>query len=429
MPRFSPIKRFNYKGSQNKSANAGKHLFKAEANVWETFVPYSQGYLVFKILPGPNPDDGGETFDPMWRGPFEFGSWQIKLPVVICGKGDKQVTFCPFDSNEDCTPLDETPYYMVYNMLKDMKNRPVGDPNRVDAWVALLQDSGPTETATIPKPGDHTFAFVIPVYNAKGIVDVEQNKTHINVLHLKTLGDRALRDCCEECARVNPPIDLTDFRDGPLVSMWSSNVADPWTGAPCNRDDRNYHTRLLDAIPGTHITKDFSRDIEFYKNILAPWEYIIETPSLEQQAKWIMDVLPLDLLARAWETSGGNYASFVNQEMALRLDDGCRAAIQAEQARRDAQFAQMNSRFTQRSAATAQSAQTHEPITPLFQQPGTQPPQPNTQSSIPGFTPMGGYPPVPNQYGNLMSNPPQNQQPNPPQTPPFKPDDPDMEQL
>ena len=422
MPRFAPIKRFNYKASTNKSANAGKHLFKPEANVWETFVPFSQGYLVFKILPGLNPDDGGETFDPMWRSPFEFGSWQTSIPVVSCGKGDKMVTFCPLDSTADATSLDDTPYYLVYNMLNEMRKRPIGDAGRVDAWVALLQDSGPTESATIPKPQEHTFAFIIPIYNAKGIVDIEQNKNHINVLHLKTLGARALRDVCEECSRANPEIDLTDFRDGPLVSMWSSNVADPWTGTPSNRDDRNYHTRLLEAVPGTNITKDFSRDREFYKNILAPWEYLIETPSLEQQAKWIMDVLPLDLLARAWETSGGNYRDFVTQEMAQKLDDGCRAAIQAEQARQAAQFAQMSRRF---QTTPQQQSLPHDPITPLFQQPGTQTPPPNTQSSIPGFTPLGGYPPVPNQYGNLMNNPKQQ----PEFKPPFDTDDPDMERL
>ena len=377
---------------------------------------------MFKILPGLNPDDGGETFDPMWRGPFEFGSWQTSIPVVSCGKGDKMVTFCPLDSTADATSLDETPYYLVYNMLNDMRKRPIGDAGRVDAWVALLQDSGPTESATIPKPQEHTFAFIIPIYNAKGIVDIEQNKNHINVLHLKTLGARALRDVCEECSRANPEIDLTDFRDGPLVSMWSSNVADPWTGTPSNRDDRNYHTRLLEAVPGTNITKDFSRDREFYKNILAPWEYLIETPSLEQQAKWLMDVLPLDLLARAWETSGGNYMDFVTQEMAQKLDDGCRAAIQAEQARQAAQFAQMSRRF---QPTPQQQSLPHDPITPLFQQPGTQTPPPNTQSSIPGFTPLGGYPPVPNQYGNLMNNPQQQQDPKPP----FDTDDPDMERL
>lgn len=399
MSRFAPEKR-NVRSSSNGAAN-GKYVFKT--NVWEVYVPYNKGFIIFKLLPGLNPEDGGETLDPVVLPDGSFGEWTKSVPIVQCGKGDHQVSFCAW--TDYSTPDNEwdTPYYLAYTMVTRMNKLPKGDINRVESWVGLLHDGSKNEPATMPRPSEHTLAFCVPIFDQRGRRDLEQTKRQLHVLNLKKMATQALRDAVDYCMDNN--VDILDFATGPLVSMWSGAAPDPWTGQPGSQDDRQYKTRLLDAVPDSPITKDISADAEAYKNLLLPWSHIINCPSMEQQARWCMNALPLDMLAQAWKDPMGNYLGFVTEDMAQRLDEGCRLAWEAEQKIRDAQHAKFSGRAT--FVQPTQSAPTNQAPT-LTQFP----------SAIPGLTKPISYNPVPEKFSGMMSD-----------QIPFDESDPDIERL
>lgn len=450
MSRFCVEQRVNRSAFSSSSSSRSTHLFKASANVWEVFVPWQKGFSLFKVLPGLNPEDGGETLDPMMLPDGSFGSWQTSAPVVVCGKGDQQITFCALTDFYHPVSLNQTPYYLAYNMVTRMSKLPQNDLNRVDSWVNLLYGTGSMDPALMQKPVDHTFVGVLNLMGKNNALERSLNQLH--VLHLKRQATEALRNAVNSCSAAN--IDITDFREGPLVSLWSSNVEDPWTSEPANKNARDYGWRLLDAIPNSSVSKDMSAYAEQIKNLLLPWSHVIYCPSLEQQARWCMEVLPPDLLFQAWKDPMGSFYSFVTDDMANQLNEGCRLKWQQEnaiQAARQARFSQVQQPVqTASQAPVQQTAPTFSqaPVAPtMTQAPQSQPrafvqkeaaqpiqqprfttskpaveqtPQVNVSSSIPGLVPPSprSYSPVPEQCKDMMSN-----------DIPFDEDDPDIEKL
>lgn len=438
MSKFGIEKRVNRSAFNNSSSSSrNTHLFKASANVWEVFVPYQKGFTLFKVLPGLNPEDGGDTLDPMILPDGSFGSWQTSAPVVVCGKGEQQVTFCALTDFYHPTSVNQTPYYLAYNMVNRMSKLPSNDLNRVDSWVNLLYGTGANDPAVMPKPTDHTFVAVINLSTSKGQDVVERALNQLHILHLKTAATRALRDAVNSCSASG--IDITDFQNGPLVSIWSGVADDPWTSAPGNKDSRQYNYRLLDSIPNSSTTKDFSQYAARFKDMLLPWSHILYCPSMEEQARWCMEALPPDLLFQAWKDPMGSFYPFVTDDMANQLNEGCRLKWERENARQAAQQA----RFA-RVETPAQAPQQMFRPAPQQQQNfviNTQPAQPVQQpvqsqnptqqnvgptprvdisSSIPGLIPPSArsYSPVPDQFKDMLSK-----------NIPFDADNPDIEKL
>lgn len=434
MSKFGIEQRVNRSALNVSSSGANfsnSHLFKANANVREVFIPWQKGFSLVKILKGLNPEDGGETFDPMILPDGSFGSWQTSAPVVVLGKGEQQTTFCALSDFYHPVNLNQTPYYLAYNMVSRMSKMPQNDLNRVDSWVNLLYGTGSTDPAVMQKPAEHTFVAVINLVGKNNTIERSLNQLH--VLHLKRQATVALRNAVNSCMASG--VDITDFRDGPLVSIWSSNVEDPWTNEPANKNARDYGWRLFDSVPNTGITKDFSAYESQVKDLLLPWSHILYCPSLEQQARWCMDVLPPSLLTQAWKDPMGSFYSFVTDAMAKQLDEGCRIEWQQESARQAEKQARMYGRYNQTSQQVPQQTTqpvppaqpAPKPVAPRFTTGGNstpnpveQPPQVNMNSSIPGLIPPSprSYSPVPEQFKNMLSD-----------GIPFDSDDPDIEKL
>lgn len=421
MSRFVAEQRVNRSAFNSSSSTRNTHLFKASANVWEVFVPYQRGFTLFKILPGLNPEDGGDTLDPMVLPDGSFGSWQTSAPVVVCGKGEQQVTFCALTDFYHPVSLNQTPYYLAYNMVVRMSKLPQNDLNRVDSWVNLLYGTGSMDPACMQKPADHTFVAVINLSSGRGQVNIERSLNQLHVLHLKRQATQALRDAVNSCS--SSGVDITDFKNGPIVSIWSGVADDPWTSAPGSKDSRQYNYRLFDAIPNSQVTKDFSSYANAFKDILLPWSHVIYCPTLEQQARWCMEALPPDLLFQAWKDPMGSFYPFVTEDMAAQLNEGCRikwANENARQAARQAKMAGFNPPMQQAAPATVQQPVQQPMVRPEQSMRVEETPQVNVSSSIPGLVPPAArsYSPVPDQFKDMLSK-----------NIPFNEDDPDIEKL
>lgn len=414
MYRFEPKKRITTTESVSQSNFYGRYLFKPGVQVNEVFVPYFSGCLIFKMIPGQNPEDGGATLDPLvLPGTRIFGSWQTTVPFVSCGKGDKRINYCPWTEYGNSAGLETTPYALVYKLVSDMKKRPQGDPNRVDSWLTLMYDGNKSGGATLTKMSSHTLLFCAPAYKNTDVYDMSRTRKWLHVLNLSPAGARALRNMLDELIDSGENIDPLDFKTGPFIQMFSGRAGDPETNDGGDPESKEYFARLTPYVPNTNITCDVSAYAEDYKELLRPWDYLIQCPSKEQQATWLMDVLPPDLLSQAWRDSVGEYYPFVTAELAKRLEIGCQKVWQQKMAQVSAEM----SRFAP-VTPTLQPIMTQpvmqQPVQPVIPQQSVQPqqtvkpmepPKPVTNGgAIPGLIKRPGYAPVPPQYNNMMSD-------------------------
>lgn len=405
MYRFEPKKRITTTEAVAQTNFYGKYLFKPGTNVNEVFVPYFSGSLVFKMIPGQNPEDGGETLDPLvLPGTRIYGSWQVTIPVVSCGKGDKRINYCPWTEYGNSAGLEATPYALVYKMMQDMKKRPAGDPNRVESWLNLMYDGNRTGGATLSKMSSHTLLFCAPVFKNTEVYDVARTRKWLHVLNLSPAGARALRTMLDELIDSGENIDPLDFKTGPFVQMFSGYAGDPDTDDGGNQESKEYFARLTPYVPNTRISCDFSQYEEDYKELLRPWDYLIQCPTKEQQALWLLDVLPPDMLTQAWKDAVGEYYPFVTAEIAKRLEVGCQRVWQEEMAKTSARLSRLNPNQNQMNQMPPMMQQQAPQQMVAPQQP-VQPPKPvSGNSAIPGLTKNTGYAPVPPKFQNMVSD-------------------------
>lgn len=386
----------------SKASNWGNYVFQKD--VYEVYVPFSQGNIVFKLLPGLNPTDGGETTDPMVLENGDWGSWQTSVRIVSCGDSGKTIQYCEQVDYWDPVSSESTPYGLAYNMCKRMET--MDEFQRISDWVALTKNGNATRPATMPKVSERTYAFCVPYWTHKGMYDHNLTKQKLHVICLKKLASEALFDLCEKCWRKDTPIDLTDVKTGPFISMWSGAAPNPYTGEMGDPNNRRYNVKLFRSVPNTNISCDLSEEIEDYLNLMDSWSQLIHFPNFEQQARYLMKVLPLDMLAQAW-SDASSYMDFVTEDMARTLEAGKAQGWQKRQQRMQAQM----SRYQMSMPKPAEVTPTKPAVEP--QQPTSDsididideitPFKPTSQSSsIPGFGTTPAYPPVPNQYQNLM---------------------------
>lgn len=395
--------------STNKAANWGNYVFKKD--VYEVFVPFSQGNIVFKLLPGLNPDDAGETTDPMLLDNGDWGSWQTSVRIVSCGDGDKRVQYCDQVDYWDPVSSDSTPYGLAYNMCKRMET--ADEFQRISDWVALTKNGNATRPATMPKVSERTYAFCVPYWTHKGVYDHNLTKQKLHVICLKKLASESLFDLCEKCCRKDPPIDLTDAKTGPFISMWSGAATNPYTGEAGDPNNRRYNVKLFKTMPNTQISCDISAELDDYLNLMDSWSQLIYFPDFEQQARYLMKALPLDMLAQAWSDAEG-YMSFVTEDMARTLEQGKAAGWKKRQQRMQAQMNQYQMsmqptmEFNTKPKASEEIS-LDEPAKPQVKEsddieiediPSFKPS--NKPSAIPGFGQNKGYAPVPPNYSNMM---------------------------
>ena len=411
MKRMKQIEKRVYHSSEtNRAADWGRYVFQKD--IYEVFVPFSQGHVVFKLLPGLNPDDAGETTDPMILPNGKPGNWQTKLRIVSCGEPGKTVTYCEYDDYEDPSSIGDSPYSLAYKMCQQMSVLEEDNINRIGDWVSLIKNGTATRAATMPKAADRVYAFCVPYYTNKGVYDHELTKRKLHVLCLKKKASEALDTKCYECFQADPPIDLTDMQTGPFIAMWSGAASNPFTGEAGNANKMEYNIQLFNKMPHNGASCDISADKETYLNLLDSWSEIINFPSFEQQAKYLMKALPLDLLAQAWSDVTG-YRSFVTPDMAKALEAGKAEGWQKRQQRIQAQLSQYQMANAQ--AVQANVATPTAPVTPAVETPKVasplisdidipvapvQPPKPESpMSNIPP-----AYPPVPNKFSNLVED-------------------------
>lgn len=418
MKRMKQIEKRVYHSSEaSRAADWGRYVFQKD--IYEVFVPFTQGHVVFKLLPGLNPDDAGETTDPMILPNGKPGNWQTKVRIVSCGEPGKTVTYCEYDDYEDPSDISESPYSLAYKLCQQMSVLEEDNINRISDWVSLIKNGTATRAATMPKAADRVYAFCAPYYTNKGIYDHELTKRKLHILCLKKKATEALEDKCNECFQAEPSIDLTDFATGPFIAMWSGAASNPFTGEAGNANKMDYNIQLFSKMPHNGASCDISAEKEAYLDLLDSWSEIINFPSFEQQAKYLMKALPLDLLAQAWSDAAG-YKSFVTPEMAKTLEAGKAQGWQARQQRIQAQLSQYQTANPYASLNTATPVVTPQatvaPQTPVVELPKSagaplisdidlpatpvKPAQPESpMSSIPP-----AYPPVPNKFSNLVED-------------------------
>ena len=399
MKRMKQIEKRVYHSSEtNRAADWGRYVFKKD--VYEVFVPFQQGHVVFKLLPGLNPDDAGETTDPMILPDGHYGNWQIKLRIVSCGEPGKTVTYCEYTDNEDPADIGESPYSLAYKLCQQMAAMEKDNINRIEDWVTLIKNGTISRAATMPKAADRLYAFCVPYYTSKGLYDHELTKRKLHVLCLKKKATEALDDVCEKCFQEN--IDLTDMKTGPFIAMWSGAASNPFTGEAGNSNKMEYNIKLFNKMPHNGAPCDISMDQEAYLNLLDSWSEIVNFPSFEQQAKYLMRALPLDLLAQAWSDITG-YRSFVTPEMAKTLEAGKIKGWQDRQKRMQAQMSQYQ-------FANLQAGEAVEPAKPaassLISDAVDLPAGPSApaQADNPLSNLPPAYPPVPDKFNNMVDD-------------------------
>jgi len=343
-----------------------------------------------------NPEDGGETTDPMVLENGDWGSWQTSIRVVSCGEAGKTIAYCEQTDYWSPAPVESSPYSLAYKLCKNMENW--DEYRRISDWVNLTKNGTATRPATMPKAQERTYAFCVPYWTHKGLYDHNLTKQKLHVICLKKLASEALYDLCEKCWRKDTPMDLTDFKTGPFISMWSGAASNPYTGEAGDPNNRRYNVKLFRTMPNTQISCDISAEKEDYLNLMDSWSQLINFPSFEQQARYLMTALPLDLLAQAWSDATG-YFDFVTDDMARTLEAGKKEGWQKRQQRMQAQMSQYQMQMpTQSSTPTVSSSPMVDDEIPI------DPVKPVNPGAFPGLS--KGYAPVPDQYQNYMDEVP-----------------------
>jgi hypothetical protein len=325
--------RFGDHGNSQYGAREGNYVIKNnQAEI--ASLAYGDGVTTVRIFPTPNLDNPNE-WEPYRiasdtqraSDPNQFGDWIRRYPAVR-STGDPRVTFISYDPADPQHPDPQTlPAQLLYNAV----NRAIKAHHERPGWAALLQ-GGQGRGAQLPRPTEIYLVQCMIVQHKRDAYSPPKGLAAEHKLVVLEMSQSAGMALMAELNKVNPayqgeegnweqqmvngdPIALTGGR---YVTFYKKKDGDPrqqqqlqqqgWNMNAAGAGQRStekegygcYLEPTWNGRPAALVGPGFDLT-PYVRGKVRAWNDILNFPTVEEQAHFLADKFPADLILYAWQ--------------------------------------------------------------------------------------------------------------------------------
>lgn len=335
-------------GQTQSGFRTGNHLLKpGVADIWQ--LGFEKGPSTFRILPGLNPsraEPGQPHFDPYRfpadhaQDPLGFGDF-IRAYPACRGFGDPQVTFIHQDPADAQGDQQMTPGWVLYRAI----DRAVAAGQDRPGWAALTR-GGRGRGAQLPRPSYvYLVQVVVMAHNGKAeerprgladktiVLELGQSAGMALIAELKAEREGFQGDPNDFDNRYlnGDPVSLNHGR---FVTFYTKSQGDPrrvqqqpvgsWNSAvspqqgPGGRqgggmEEKGYGCFMDPVFNG--IPAQLAPYEQVVRARALPWDDILQFPTIEQQAAYLADKFPPEIIEYAWR----DHRHWISEDVQRRI--------------------------------------------------------------------------------------------------------------
>lgn len=346
-------------GQTQSGFRTGNHLLRpGVADIWQ--LGFEKGPSTFRILPGLNPlrnEPNQPYFDPYRfsandeQDALGLGDF-IRVYPACRGFGDPQVTFIHMDPSDASGDQQMTPGWVLYRAI----DRAVAAGQDRPGWAALLR-GGRGRGAQLPRPG-YVYLTQVVVMSHNGQIERQPRGLAEKTIVLE-LGQSAGMALAAELKAEREGFngDPNDMENrylngdpvslnlGRFVTFFTKSQGDPrqvqqqqvgsWNmavapqmgpqgrGGQGNMEPKGYGCFMEPTFGNPPFPANLAQFEAAVRARVLPWDDILQFPTIEQQAAYLADKFPPEVIDYAWR----EHRHWISEDVQRRIVSAVSAQV------------------------------------------------------------------------------------------------------